>query len=75
MFTERLRYYRKQNGLTANMLAHQIGISRSKYMEFESGERRPNREELDAIVNVLKISIYDLFACGDYKKIQVRNIY
>lgn len=73
MFNERLRYYRAINELTVSALAHKIGVSRSVYSQFESGEKRPNQQELNAIVDVLKINVHDLFACGGSGDIQFRH--
>ena len=73
MFTERLKYYRAISGLTASELARQVGVSPSVYSKFEAGKKRPNQQELDSIVGALKISVYDLFACGSSDSIKFEH--
>ena len=54
-FGDRLRFERKKQGLTAEMVAKACGTSRSYVTLIESGKRRPGKKVLPKIAGVLKI--------------------
>ena len=57
MFAENLKYFRKRAGLTQQELADKIGVSRSTIGMYESAEREPDFETLEAIADVLNVNM------------------
>jgi transcriptional regulator with XRE-family HTH domain len=58
---ERVREIRKSKNVTASALAEQIGVAQSFMSGIESGSKKCSLETLDAICNVLDISLADFF--------------
>ena len=60
-FHKYLTVFRKQRGYTQAELANKLGISRSTYANYESGNRSPDLEMLERIGDVLNCSLDELF--------------
>lgn len=61
-FSERLAVLRKERGLSQEMLAEQIGVSRQAVSKWEVGEATPDLNKLLSLADVLDVSLDDL--CG-----------
>lgn len=55
-----LRTRRKQLNIKAEYMAESIGLSVTRYREYEQGKGRPTREMVRKICNLLNLSFYDL---------------
>ena len=64
-FAEQLRYYRKSKGLTQHQLAVKLGVKDSAITNYETGIRTPNYEMLEAIADILNVSIDALMGKED----------
>lgn len=53
MFAERLSYLRSKKKKTQQEMADAIGVTRPAYTAYESGNRKPDYETLNKIVDVL----------------------
>lgn len=60
MFSDKLIALRKAKGYSQKQLAEELGISRSTVSMYELGEREPNFDQLNALANLLGVSIADL---------------
>lgn len=58
-FNENLKQARKISGLTQKQVADAIGVARSTYALYETGEREPNVEIVKSLAKVLDVT-------GDY---------
>ena len=54
-FHKYLTVFRKQCGYTQAQLANKLGISRSTYANYESGNRSPDFETLERISDILNL--------------------
>ena len=59
-FNENLRYAREQKGLSQKDVAEKIGVAKSTYSLYESGNREPNVQTIKKISDVLDVSADDL---------------
>ena len=59
---ERIRLFRKEQGLTQDDLAHKMGIKRGTLAQYESNRRNPKLEMLEKISGALGVEIGRL--CG-----------
>ena len=59
-FNENLRYAREQKGLSQKDVAEKIGVAKSTYSLYESGNREPNVQTIKKIADVLDVSADDL---------------
>ena len=59
---ERIRFFRKEQGLTQDDLAHKMGIKRGTLAQYESDRRNPKLETLEKISGALGVEIGKL--CG-----------
>lgn len=59
---ERIRFFRKKQGLTQDDLAHKMGIKRGTLAQYESDRRNPKLETLEKISGALGVEIGKL--CG-----------
>ena len=59
---ERIRFFRKKQGLTQDDLAHKMGIKRGTLAQYESNRRNPKLETLEKISGALGVEIGRL--CG-----------
>lgn len=67
MFTERLKALRKEAGLTQKEIASKLNISQAAYAQWENGVKRPARENLATLANILKTSTDYLLGNSDIK--------
>lgn len=80
-FADRLKFYRKEKGITQEELAEMIGLSRQSVAKWESGQSYPDINNLVHLSNIFGISIDELIqgnndCCIDnYKKQQHIMIY
>jgi transcriptional regulator with XRE-family HTH domain len=62
-FGDRLRYYRRQRGLTQQSLADQAGLPRSYVGHLETGQRsNPSMQVLLKLLYALDVSLSEFFA-------------
>lgn len=54
---ERLKECRKNKKLTQEQLSNLIGINRSTYAKYETGENEPDAATLDKFANFFKVSV------------------
>jgi len=57
----KLKYYRKQNGMTQDELAEKLDLGKGTISNYESGYRTPQQNRLFELAEALEISINDLF--------------
>lgn len=67
MLTERLKSLRKETGLTQKEIASKLNISQAAYAQWENGVKRPARENLTALANILKTSTDYLLGNSELK--------
>lgn len=65
MFKNNLKAYRELRKLSQTKLADMIGVSRSLISMYESGERKPSFEVLEAIADTLNASFNDLMGVDE----------
>jgi transcriptional regulator with XRE-family HTH domain len=58
---EKIKKFRKLNGLSQQEVADVLFMSQNSYSELESGKRKIDVELLSKIAGFYKISIFDLF--------------
>ncbi|MBQ7505338.1 MAG: helix-turn-helix domain-containing protein [Ruminococcus sp.] len=77
MFGDNLKYLRQNKNLTQQKLADVLGISRSAIGMYESGEREPDFETLEAIADFFNVRFDELI--GERKNyvipVDMENIY
>ena len=56
---EKIRYFRKQRGLSQELLAERIGINVNTIRKYEIGIRKPKVEQLKKIADGLEISVIE----------------
>lgn len=59
-FYENLKLAREQKGLSQKDVAEKIGVAKSTYSLYESGNREPNVQIIKKIANVLDVSADEL---------------
>ncbi len=59
-FNENLRLAREQKGMSQKDVAERIGVAKSTYSLYESGNREPNVQTIKKIADVLCISADEL---------------
>lgn len=60
-FYENLKLAREQKGLSQKDVAEKIGVAKSTYSLYESGNREPNVQTIKKIANALDVSADELF--------------
>lgn len=65
----RLRSLRKQDDLNQSVVANAIGVARSTISMWESGEREPDFEALEALADYFNVPINTFFASGECEEI------
>lgn len=60
-FKDNLRRLRKAAGFLQSELAERLGVSKSTVSMWETGERTPTLETLEAIADVLNVSMAELW--------------
>ena len=56
---EKIRYFRKQRGLSQELLAERTGINVNTIRKYEIGIRKPKVEQLKKIADGLEISVIE----------------
>lgn len=64
-FNENLRAAREKNGLSQKDMAESIGVAKSTYSLYESGNREPNVQTIKKIANTLNVSADELLGIND----------
>lgn len=64
----RIQLLRKEQGLTQEFLAAQVGLTRTSITNLESGKQRVNLETLYDIAEWLDVEIYDLLPRLQYRR-------
>ncbi|MYL56607.1 helix-turn-helix domain-containing protein [Virgibacillus halodenitrificans] len=57
MLSQRLKYSRKNNGLTQNELANKLNTTKSTISNYENGYSTPSNEMLISLANALDVSV------------------
>lgn len=76
-FSETLRWYREQAGVSQNRLAAASGINHSTIARYESGSRQPTRDTCQSLCRALALSEEDeahLMASAGYASEAVREL-
>lgn len=60
-FNENLRTIRESKNFSQKEIAEKIGVAKSTYSLYESGNREPNVETIKKIADVLDVSADELF--------------
>lgn len=61
----RLRSLRKQDDLNQSVVANALGVARSTISMWESGEREPDFEALEALADYFNVPISTFFPSGE----------
>lgn len=64
-FNENLKCARERNGFSQKDVAEKIGVAKSTYSLYESGNREPNVQTIKKIADVLNVSADDLLGIND----------
>ena len=64
-FNENLKEARIKKGLSQKEVADNIGVAKSTYSLYESGNREPNVQTIKKIADFLGISAYELIGLSD----------
>ena len=67
----RIRYLRKQKGLSQENLGDEIGVTRQTLSKYETGESLPDIEKSKLLADVFSVSLDDLIA---YEKDDTENL-
>lgn len=61
VFTENLKFYRKESGLNQQQLAEKCDIATNYVSEIERGQKFPSVETIERLCSALRIPAYFLF--------------
>ena len=64
-FNENLKLAREKRNMTQKEVADQIGVAKSTYSLYESGNREPNVQTIKKIADILRISADDLLGLSN----------
>lgn len=64
-FNENLKEARVRRGLSQKDIAEEIGVAKSTYSLYESGNREPNVQTIKKIADVLKVSADELLGLNE----------
>ena len=64
-FNENLKYARERKGLSQKDVAEGIGVAKSTYSLYESGNREPNVQTIKKIADLLNVSADDLLGLNE----------
>lgn len=64
-FNENLKLAREKRNMTQKEVADQIGVAKSTYSLYESGNREPNVQTIKKIADTLRISADDLLGLSN----------
>lgn len=65
-FHENLKIAREKKNMTQKEVADSIGVAKSTYSLYESGNREPNVQTIKKIANTLNVSADDLLGLNDF---------
>ena len=60
VFSEKLRFYRKQNNLTQAQVAEILGIDRSAFSYYETGKAQPPLEKMIVLTRLFSCTLDEL---------------
>lgn len=64
-FNENLRIARERKGISQKEMAENIGVAKSTYSLYESGNREPNVQTIKKIADILNVSADELLGIDD----------
>ncbi len=64
-FNENLKNARERKGMSQKDVAEEIGVAKSTYSLYESGNREPNVKTIKKIADALNVSADDLLGLND----------
>lgn len=64
-FNENLKIARERKGLSQKNISESIGVAKSTYSLYESGNREPNVQTIKKIADILNVSADELFGIDD----------
>ena len=64
-FNENLKTARERRGISQKDMAEQIGVAKSTYSLYESGNREPNVQTIKKIADVLNVSADELLGLDE----------
>ena len=64
-FNENLKNARIRKGMSQKAVAEEIGVAKSTYSLYESGNREPNVQTIKKIADVLSVSADDLLGLNE----------
>lgn len=64
-FNENLKAVRERKGLSQKDIAERIGVAKSTYSLYESGNREPNVQNIKKIADVLSVSADELLGIDE----------
>lgn len=64
-FNDNLRTARERKGFTQKEMAERIGVAKSTYSLYESGNREPNVQTIKKIADTLNVSADELLGIDD----------
>ena len=64
---DKIKSYRKSNGLTQKQLGEMIGSSEGMIRQYELGLRNPKMETLTKIANALNINLFDFVPLAEWE--------
>ena len=64
-FNENLKNARERKGMSQKDVAEEIGVAKSTYSLYESGNREPNVQTIKKIADVLNVSADDLLGLNE----------
>lgn len=64
-FNENLKNARERKGMSQKDVAEEIGVAKSTYSLYESGNREPNVQTIKRIADVLNVSADDLLGLNN----------
>ncbi len=64
-FNENLKIARERKGLSQKDIAESIGVAKSTYSLYESGNREPNVQTIKKIADILNVSADELLGIND----------
>ena len=70
IFSERLKYLRKENKLTQAEIAKFLGISTRTYQDYEAGKFKPTHENLMKLAGLFNVTVDHLLGGGKHPTIE-----
>ena len=69
---DRIRIIRKKRGISQSQLADELDITRSAVGNYERGVREPDVDTIEAIADILDVSIADLMGREEYVSVSAK---